>query len=238
MGSLRDMGGSDGPGIEGRGFGGPGFRGGGGGGVRPDMMGMGARHPSMGSNSFASPRSPFAYSGQPFGSEGMQAQYPRSPRAGMAGGMRGPDAFMGEDRLPMGGMGSPRGSMRSHPSFDLHAMDRQRMPYGPNSFRNPYQNYCPPYVEDYEGSEMGPEMAQAAMARGIGQGPFGGIPFGFEEGLGDNFGGLGQVDHMAGVNLRAGLHSMVGMNPGIMGPFGGTDFEGGLGGGLGGRPQY
>jgi hypothetical protein len=83
-----------------------------------------------------------------------------SPRAGLLGS-------------GLHGLGSRPGSSRASTIFDLRALDRPRMPYGPLAPR--LSNYRPPYVEDYF-SEMDPtELAEMEeMERR-------GLPFWYED---------------------------------------------------------
>lgn len=75
---------------------------------------------------------------------------------------------------------SSRSSMASRGRFDMRTMDRPRMPYGPmrhSPMQNRSANYQPPFVEDYEGSELDANMAQQAamqqmMMNGGGRSPF------------------------------------------------------------------
>jgi hypothetical protein len=65
------------------------------------------------------------------------------------------------------GRGSQPGSSRASSIFDLHALDRPRMPYGP--FDASLDNYRHPYVEEYF-SEIDPEellMLQEMDRRGV-----------------------------------------------------------------------
>ena len=78
----------------------------------------------------------------------------RSPRAELLGG-------------GLLGRGSQLGSSRASSIFDLHALDRPRMPYGPLDAS--LHNYRQPYVEDYL-SEIDPEellMLQEMDRRGV-----------------------------------------------------------------------
>jgi hypothetical protein len=102
----------------------------------------------------------------PFGRRGHGLDLP-GPRENLL--LQGP-------RLSLlgGGLSPPRsplGSLASGNDFDLMALDRPRMPYGPLGPR--MSNYRPPYVEDYY-SDIDPEE-QRALEEMYGMG--GGNPF-------------------------------------------------------------
>ncbi|KAL2070803.1 hypothetical protein VTL71DRAFT_13829 [Oculimacula yallundae] len=85
------------------------------------------------------------------------------------------------------GIRSP--SLSSSGSFDMRAMDRPRMPYGPfqgspMQVYSRYSNYRSPYVEDYQNSDMEAEMAQQAPMHHQQQVMYepSGNPFYFQEG--------------------------------------------------------
>ncbi|PVH82155.1 hypothetical protein DL98DRAFT_570716 [Cadophora sp. DSE1049] len=208
-------------------FGGPGGMGGLGGMGRPGGMGgMGGRDflggPLMGRTPLGSPRVPMFNNQQPFADNPMLGLRQRNllrPELGMESPLQG--QFMGARQGlmdPLGlGMRSP--SLRSGGSFDMRAMDRPRMPYGPfqgspMQLQNRHPNYRPPYVEDYEGSEMEAELAAHQLALQQMQmmnGGVGGNPFYFDDGqYGDAFGG--------GPMMSGGLGGMMpGVGGGMMG---------------------
>ncbi|KAH6723127.1 hypothetical protein BKA61DRAFT_663864 [Leptodontidium sp. MPI-SDFR-AT-0119] len=172
--------------------------------------GMGGRDflgepvPMMGRNPLGSPRSPMFNNRQPFAEDPMLGLRQRGlfrPDYGMES--PGQEHFMGGRQGlmdPLGlGMRSP--SLRPGGSFDMYAMDRPRMPYGPfqggpMQLQNRHPNYRPPYVEDYEGSEMEAELAQQLamqqmmMMNGAGDPN----PFFFDDGqYVDEYGGMGPM---------------------------------------------
>jgi hypothetical protein len=111
------------------------------------------------------------------------------PREPMFGG-RSP--MIGGGLGGLGGIGSPRSrhaSSAAISAFNVHRMDRQRMPYGPQALHQPHSNYRAPYVEDYESEAdmleeamMQQELAQYYELEG--QGIYGG-------GYGGGLGGMG-----------------------------------------------
>lgn len=192
-----------------------------------DLGGIGGRDslggPKMGRNSLGSPRSPMFNAHPPFAESPLQRLHQRNlfnPEAGIGSPLQ--NRFMGARQGfmdPLGiGMRSP--SLRSGGGFDMRAMDRPRMPYGPFpgspfQLQNQHPNYRPPYVEDYEGSEMEADLAAhlAAMQMQMMHGG-GGHPFFFDGQYGDGYGGMtpmmsgGLGNPMPGVGggMLGGIH--------------------------------
>ncbi|KAH7355093.1 hypothetical protein BKA65DRAFT_475555 [Rhexocercosporidium sp. MPI-PUGE-AT-0058] len=182
---------------------------------------FGGQVPMMGRNPLNSPRTPM-FNGRQSSTEDPMLRLRQRGLLRPDFGMESPgqDHFMGARQGlmdPLGlGMRSP--SLRPGGSFDIYAMDRPRMPYGPfqgspMQLQNRHMNYRPPYVEDYEGSEVEAELAQqAAMQQMMMNGAGGANPFFFDDGqYGDEYGGMG---HMIGGGLG-------GMMPGMGGGMGG-----------------
>ncbi|KAH7411140.1 hypothetical protein BKA64DRAFT_704242 [Cadophora sp. MPI-SDFR-AT-0126] len=178
--------------------------------------------PMIGRAPLGSLRAPMFNNQQPFADNpmlGPREQNLFRPEPGMGNPLQ--DRFMGVrqglmDPLDLG-MRSP--SLRSGGSFDMRAMDRPRMPYGPFQgsplqLQSRHPNYRPPYVEDYEGSEMEAELAAhhaALQQMQMMNGAAGGNPFYYDEGqYGDTFGG--------GPMMSGGSGGMIpGVRGGMMG---------------------
>ncbi|KAG4442388.1 hypothetical protein IFR05_002166 [Cadophora sp. M221] len=183
---------------------------------------LGGQVPMMGRTLHGSPRIPMLNNVQPFAENPMLGLRQRGlfrPELGMESPRQ--DHFMGARQGlmdPLGlGMRSP--SLRPGGSFDMHAMDRPRMPYGPfqgnpMQLQNRHANYRLPYVEDYEGSEMEAEYAQQlAMQQMMANGGGGPNQFYFDDGqYGDEYGGMGP---MVGGGMMPGMGG--GMGGGMMG---------------------
>ncbi|KAG4422019.1 hypothetical protein IFR04_004878 [Cadophora malorum] len=168
------------------------------------LGGMGGRDypsgPTMARNPLGSPRSPMFNGQPPFAENAMLGLHQRNlfhSEAGMGSPLQ--DRFMGARQGLMDplGIGMRSTSLRSGGSFDMRAMDRPRMSYAPLQgspfqLQNQHPNYRPPYVEDYEGSEMEAELAahQAAMQMQMMHGRGGGNPFFFDGQYEDGYGGM------------------------------------------------
>ena len=118
----------------------------------------------------------------PFGRRGHGLDLPgprenlllQGPRRSLLGGGLSPP------RSPLGSLGSPG-------DFDVMALDRPRMPYGPLGPR--MSNYRPPFVQDYY-SDIDAEEAMAREAEMYGMG--GGNPLSYNNyAYGNELGGLG-----------------------------------------------
>ncbi|KAJ5042326.1 uncharacterized protein L3040_004878 [Drepanopeziza brunnea f. sp. 'multigermtubi'] len=159
----------------------------------PMPMTMGGRNPPgnpmMGRNPFDAPQifDSHSFNRQPSPNDTMlpPRQQVMRPRCGMEQ-LRSP-LMGGRQNFMEGNPGlrsPPPASLASGGSFDMRAMDRPRMPYGPIHYspimQNRFANYQSPYVEEYEGSEMDASMAQQAamqqqqmmMMNGGGGNPF------------------------------------------------------------------
>ncbi|KAI9053002.1 hypothetical protein LZ554_003272 [Drepanopeziza brunnea f. sp. 'monogermtubi'] len=197
-------------------------------------MTMGGRNPPgnpmMGRNPFDAPQNfdspnfnPQNFNRQPFPNDAMLPPRQQAMRHGCGMEQCGSPLMGGRHHFMEGNPGlrsPPPASLASGGSFDMRAMDRPRMPYGPIHYspimQNRFANYQSPYVEEFEGSEMDASMAQQAAMRQQQQqqqmmmmNGGGGNPFLDERQYGNAYGGggmggMGQMGQ-AGGGMGAGM---------------------------------